>query len=394
MIWVASALVAAATILSLLTFGHYTRRERVVGSLLPSAGLVRLTAREGGTVSEVLVSEGDVVGPGQALLFISGEKKSQVMGNTGSGVTASLAMQEAALQAEVRGVDRLAVQQQDGLRRSEVLLNRELGQFARQLDLTRQQSAGYVALLERIRPLVKKGYVSQLQVQQQEAQALDSQAQTEALKRQKADTERQLSDVRSELAQLPTNSENKRSELHRQHAQLQQSMLENEAGRLNTVVATSAGTVSSLLIVAGQSISPGEALLTVVPTSSPLEAHLLVPSSSIGFVRIGTQVRLHYAAFPYQKFGIQSGHVTQVSRSALTASEAAATGGEVTENRQPRYRVRVALDRQSILAYGKAERLLAGMTVEADMLLDRRTLFEWLFEPLFGARQRMKEGGA
>jgi hypothetical protein len=34
------------------------------------------------------------------------------------------------------------------------------------------------------------------------------------------------------------------------------------------------------------------------------------------------------------------------------------------------------------------------MTVEADMLLDRRTLFEWLFEPLFGARQRMKEGGA
>jgi membrane fusion protein len=68
-------------------------------------------------------------------------------------------------------------------------------------------------------------------------------------------------------------------------------------------------------------------------------------------------------------------------------------GGEATENRQPRYRIRVALDQQSILAYGKVEHLLSGMAVEADLLLDRRTLLEWLLEPLLGARQRMKETG-
>jgi len=386
-------MVAAAIILSCLTFGHYTRRERVSGSLVPRAGLVRLTAREARTISEMLVSEGDVVVSGQALARISGERSSEALGNTGSAVTASLAMQEASLQAEVRGLKRLTARQQEGLLRSEMLLKRELGQYARQLDLTGRQSAGYISVLERIQPLAAKGYVSQLLMQQHEAQALESQAQTEALKRQKADTERQLSDVRSELAQLPASSENKQSELRRQHAQLQQAMLENEAGRLSTIVATSAGTISSLLAVTGQSISAGETLLTVLPASSPLEAHLLVPSSAIGFIRVGTPVRLRYVAFPYQKFGIQSGHVTQVSRSALTASDAVTVGGETTENRQPRYRIRVALDQQSILAYGKAERLLSGMAVEADLLLDRRTLLEWLLEPLFGARQRMKEIG-
>jgi membrane fusion protein len=171
-------------------------------------------------------------------------------------------------------------------------------------------------------------------------------------------------------------------------------MLENEAGRLSTVVATSSGTVSSLLIVAGQSVAPGDTLLAIVPDSSPLEAQLLVPSSAIGFVRVGTPVRIRYTAFPYQKFGIQSGAVTQVSRSALTPNEAGALGGEVMENRQLRYRVRVSLDRQSVLAYGKMERLLAGMTVEADLLLDRRTLLEWLIEPLLGARERLREVGA
>jgi membrane fusion protein len=393
-VWIACAIVAAAMILLCLAFGQYTRRERVPGSLVPAAGLVRLTARESGTVAEVLVAEGDVVVAGQALLRISGEKSSESLGNIGSAVTASLALQEAAVQSEVRGTDRLTAYQQEGLRRSEVFLKRELGQFARQLDLTRQQSAGYVASLERIRPLVKKGYVSQLQMQQQEAQALESRAQTEALMRQKVDMERQLSDIRSELAQLPASSDNKQSELQRQHAQIRQTMLENEVGRLRTVVATSPGTVSSLLTVAGQSVSPGEALLAMVPTASPLEAHLLVPSSAIGFVRVGTPVRLRYVAFPYQKFGIQGGHVTQVSKSALTTSEVVALGGEPAESRQSRYRIRVALDQQTILAYGKAENLLPGMTVEADLLLDRRTLFEWLLEPMFGARQRMKETGA
>lgn len=391
--WVAGALLCALVVGSTLTFGHYTRRERSLGTLVPTTGLVRLTARDAGTVWEVLVSEGTAVVPGQALLRISGEKNSQAWGHTASAVTASLIMQEVALQAEMLGVDRLAAQQRDALRQSEVLLNGELRGFARQLDIAHQQTAGYVALLERIRPLVAKGFVSQLQVQQLEAQALDAKAQTEALLRQKADAQRQRSDTRSQLAQLPTNSDTKRSELRRQHAQLQQAMLENEAGRLSTVVATSAGTVSSLLAVVGQSLVPGEPLLAMVPTSSSLEAHLLVPSSAIGFVRIGTPVKLHYVAFPYQKFGIQNGHVTQVSRSALTASEAAATGSETPENHPSRYRIRVALDRQTIVAYGKAERLLPGMAVEADLMLDRRTLLEWLLEPLLGVRQRIKASG-
>lgn len=392
-VWVAGAVLSAAVIVLWLVFGHYTRRERAVGILVPGSGLVRLAAREAGTVTEVLVSEGDVVVAGQALLRISGEKRSQALGNTGAGVAESLAMQDAALQAEAHGVDRVTSRQGDALRQSETLLNRQLGQFARQLDLARQQSASYTAVLERIRPLVKKGYVSQLQIQQQEAQAIDAEAQTQALMRQKAETERQLSDVQSQLAQLPASSENKRSELLRQRAQLHQSMLENEAGRSNTVVASSAGTVSSLLAVPGQSVAAGEPLLALVPTSSSLEAQLLVPSSAVGFVHVGTPVRLHYVAFPYQKFGIQPGHVTRVSKSALTAGEAATLGAEGADDRQPRYRIRVALDRQTILAYGKAERLLPGMGVEAELMLDRRTLLEWILEPVFGARQRMTEVG-
>jgi membrane fusion protein len=390
-IWVTAALLAATTIVMWLVFGHYTRRERVSGILVPHAGLVRLTARSPGAVSAVLVSEGDTVEIGQVLLRISGERSSQALGATGAGVADSLRLQDRALNAEEKGLEDLTSRQVDALRQSEVLLVQQLGQFSKQLELTHQQSSGYVALLERIRPLVKKGYVSQLQIQQQEAQAIDSKSEIETLLRQKAETARQLADVRSQLAQVPATSENRRNELRRQRAQLKQQVFENEAGRLSNVVATSTGIVSSLLAGAGQNVNVGEPLLSIVPASSPLEAQLLVPSSAVGFVHVGGSVRLHYVAFPYQKFGIQNGRVSQVSKSALSPNEVAAIGGTSSHDDNPQYRIRVALDRQTVPAYGKEERLLPGMAVEADLMLDRRTLLEWLLEPLFGARQRLDE---
>lgn len=390
-VWVSVAVMVAAAIVMWLVFGHYTRRERVSGMLVPHGGLVRVASRSSGTVSAVLVSEGDAVAVGQVLLRVSGERNSQALGATGAGVADSLQLQDRALSDEEKGLEEIASRQAEALRQSEALLVKQVSQFSKQLELSRQQSAGYVALLERIRPLVKKGYVSQLQIQQQEAQAIDSKSEIETLLRQKAETQRQLAEVRSQLEQIPANSESRRNEIRRQRAQLRQQNFENEAGRSSTVVATSTGVVSSLLAEAGQTISAGEPLLSIVPASSPLEAQLLVPSSAIGFVHVGTEVRLHYIAFPYQKFGIQRGRVSQVSKSALTPGEVAAIGGAGNRDGVPQYRVRVNLDRQAISAYGREERLLPGMGVEADMLLDRRTLLEWLLEPLFGARQRLDE---
>jgi membrane fusion protein len=79
------------------------------------------------------------------------------------------------------------------------------------------------------------------------------------------------------------------------------------------------------------------------------------------------------------------GHVTQVSRAPLGAGElaalalpAAGSGGE------PLFRITVALD-----ALPAGMQLAAGMRLQADVLLERRRLVEWLFEPLLGLRQRL-----
>jgi membrane fusion protein len=52
------------------------------------------------------------------------------------------------------------------------------------------------------------------------------------------------------------------------------------------------------------------------------------------------------------------------------------------------YAATVKLSKQTVLAYGKEEQLQSGMALEASIALDRRTLFEWVFEPLYSISGR------
>ena len=52
-----------------------------------------------------------------------------------------------------------------------------------------------------------------------------------------------------------------------------------------------------------------------------LEAHLFVPTRAIGFVEIGQEVRLQYDAFDYRTFGLQQGHVQEISATPLLPSD-------------------------------------------------------------------------
>jgi membrane fusion protein len=105
----------------------------------------------------------------------------------------------------------------------------------------------------------------------------------------------------------------------------------------------------------------------------------------VGFVRPGQPVRLRFEAFAYQKYGHQPGHVLQVSRTPLAASEMAALALPATASGgEPMFRITVALDETA-----HTLPLAAGMRLQADVLLERRRLVEWLFEPLLGLQGRL-----
>jgi membrane fusion protein len=53
------------------------------------------------------------------------------------------------------------------------------------------------------------------------------------------------------------------------------------------------------------------------------------------------------------------------------------------------YRVDVNLERQAVTALGQEFTLRPGMLVNADLLLERRTILEWIFEPVLQLKGRL-----
>lgn len=93
---------------------------------------------------------------------------------------------------------------------------------------------------------------------------------------------------------------------------------------------------------------------------------------------------LRYGAFPYQRFGHYEGTVGSIAKTLLLPGDASL----LLPLKEPAYLVTIELAEQSVQAYGKSFPLQAGMALDADVMLDRRTIVEWIFDPLFSLVQR------
>ncbi|MGO4700594.1 hypothetical protein [Dyella sp. 2RAB6] len=142
------------------------------------------------------------------------------------------------------------------------------------------------------------------------------------------------------------------------------------AARRGTLVrAPVSGVVASILPrECVQDAQPG------APATSRLLAELWVDQRSLDFMRKGAVVVIRYRAFPHQRFGRYSGRVLSRSLLAISANRATRQLGRPTDG--PRFRVRVWLDQHSSIVDGRTEPLIPGMTLDADILLERQQLAE------------------
>lgn len=313
----------------LFFFGSYTRHSTVSGQLLPDAGLIKIYSPITGVVLERHVQENQQVKPGDVLFVVSGERSlgagEEDRSNSQNITSASRSKPPASKSVE--------------LRRQLDLLDQQIDTQQSRLGISRKTIQSYEAL-------VAKKFVSRELLQQKQAEYLEQKSQLQTLQRERLSLSHEL-----DMQYL-------------------------------VVTATQAGTATALTADVGQTADSQKPLLCIVPANSKLHAELLAPSRAIGFVHAGDRVSLRYQAYPYQKFGRYGGTVSFVSKTALPPTEGAIYGVP-TAGGEPSYEIRVELDQQSVEVYGRQQSLQSGMTVEADLLQDRRRLYEWALDPLF-----------
>ncbi|HWT51000.1 MAG TPA: HlyD family efflux transporter periplasmic adaptor subunit [Caulobacter sp.] len=377
---IAIAVVAAGV---WVTSGVYVRKQTVVGWIIPEKGVAYVFAARGGVATAVSVLPGERVVSGRQLATLNLEvdapdgglaarERLQVLSRINE-LDVQIAQTEQSRDIEIqRALARIGAARSGAAQMgAQKLLQQQ------QLEIAERQYGRYEAL-------AKQGLVS-LSEHDAKAQAVAAQQQAVVeLGRQLEVLAAEARDAAAQAKSIPISAATTLSQLRSSKTMLEQSLAEISAQTISVLKAPIDGKVAFVNVRAGEAVSATVPLFAVSPEGGKFIAELFVPTASAGFVQRGQEVRVMVDAFSFQRFGVLTGTVVEVSQAALSPAQMPASFGL----KEPVYRVVVALPRASLNAYGKAQPVQAGMTVKADIVTDRRTFVQWMVDPLLAARAR------
>lgn len=367
-----------------VVLGHYSRTETVIGSLTPEGVLSKVYADKPGQLIWLGVTDGDVVRQGQPIATIRTEQSLEGGASPDTQRLASVAEQAKLTTRELEYENDRAGKERVRLTRLLGDLGAERDEMRSQIDLQKQAVTSTRGSFDAMTALVDKGFETRTNYEQRRQAWLAASTQLQALVQQIAEIDERHSEAEADLGKLPSEHASKVADLHNSLDQLDQRRIDIQGAQSFTIIAPIAGRVTSLQVMPGRSTDGHQPLFAIVPQGSVMQATLYAPSRAIGMARVGQPVRLMYDAFPYQRFGTFTGRIVRISHSVLAPDEVDAP----VKLQDPVYEVRVALDRQGIDAFGEVMPLEPGMTLSADVILDRRSFLDWIMEPLRAVRAR------
>ncbi|WP_019027244.1 HlyD family efflux transporter periplasmic adaptor subunit [Colwellia piezophila] len=379
----------AVAIVVFLFSAEYSRKETVRGFLMPNKGVIKSFAKQGGTIEKLWVKEGDKVIKGQLLATVIVQQNNSNGIDLSTQLTAYLNTQTNLLIDEITQHQALRVQELSNLQTQNIALGNEKVALQNQLALAEEKLTLLSEQQLHFNQLNKSGYLSNLEKERQQQALLEAKQEKQNIARLLLQHQNQLNQVSFNIKNIPQQYTLRINNLKRQQADLQRQLAHVASNYKYTITASNNGVVTGIQVVEGETLSQSTAqtkpLLHILPEGSELIAELLLPTRSAGFIQVGNNTRLRFDAFPYQRFGFINSEIIRIDQTLIMPNEIQLP----IALKEPVYRLRAKLNQQQMKAFGKAFDLKSGMLFEADIMLEQRTLIEWLLEPIYSLKGRV-----
>ncbi len=351
--------------------------------LVPVRGADPVRTLHEGIVREVRVLEAEAVTAGQRMFVVVSEP------------VGDRASERGILQAQLGGFnarlanERLRYDSQRQADENELArLTGRLQNLGRQRALKVQQLTLAREVADRQDRSVREGLTSWVAASAPRLQADQLALELEQLDTEQAETRSAEEKLRYEMAaRAAAYVELQRSVREEDaRAQARKGMLDREPGGDSNelhIDAPCTGTVLSLHVQApGAIVHESDVLAEVACADARLQAELRLPQQGLALVRAGQPVKLMYDAFPYQRYGVRYGSVRWVSPASAGGADAA------------NFRAFAALDESTVRVRGESRPLSPGMGGRAAIIVGRRSLVSYAFEPVRQLRETMEGGEA
>lgn len=380
--WAIAALVLLSA--GLVVAGKYARVETARGILVPVGGAAKLYPLHPGLVTKILVRDGDRVRAGQTLALVRVETP-DVEGKAGAEKQlGSLETQESLAGTQVDLAGRRSAGEVARLTDAIAGLHQQSEWLDEQIRLQQTMVESTTRTFNEVSPVVARGFISKSEFERRRQQMLSAQEELSRVRQQSDANRAQLAQAERERAKAILDGRSEQANARSAIETLRQQHVRVSGDANYAVVAPVSGRVTAIQASVGSVLTGQLPMMVVLPEDSKLRADIFVPTRAIGFIREGQEVRLLYDAFPYQRFGGYAAHVETISRLAVAGTETDAP----FKIEEPVYRITATLDRQQVTAYGKSTSLQPGMTLFANIILDRQSFLDWLLEPLRAVSNR------
>ncbi len=396
-----------AVVVAFLAWAYFTEVDEVAvtyGEVVPSGQIQTVQHLEGGIVSEILVQEGQIVQAGDTLIKLDPaqvySERAQMQARR-----ASLLLQAERLRAI--GMDRepdfsivgkdyasMAEDQMDIYRvqtgaqeSSRQVLANQIEQSNTELQVLNEQEntlRRHLKIVEddlRMREkLYKQGLTSKVVYLDLKREANQSLGDVNKIVKEKLMAMEASKEAQSRLAQdIAKAKEQALQEMGSVTAELAQvreaiAKLEDRVRRLE-VKAPVHGIVKGLkATTVGGVLAPGAVITDIVPLDKELIVETKITTKDVGHMRLGQPVTVKITSFDFARYGGITGELTSISATTF-----------MNEKEEPYYKGLIALDRSYVGYDPSSNRVMPGMTVQADVTTGKKTLLQYLLKPVYAS---------
>lgn len=379
------------------------------GQVIPSGQVQVVQNLEGGIVAAINVREGELVERGQVLLKIDNIIAASDL-REGRARELALSALVSRLEAEVKGKNaiefskavleetpEIAARERELFQSRRAGLDAELDILRRQEEQRRQELVELEGRLQKLEgsyrlakeeldltePMVQQGVAPQVDLLRLKRQVNDIQGDVEATRlaiprarsalaessrriserrqRFRSETLKELNDARANLSVVEANVSAQQDKVTR-----------------TEVRAPVRGTIKQVLVnTIGGVIKPGEDLVEIVPIEDTLLVEARIRPSDVAFLRPGLPATVKVTAYDYSIYGSLPAKLEDISADTIT-----------DEKGEKFYRIRLRTDRNYLGSEDKPLPIIAGMTVQTDILTGKKTVLDYLLKPILKARER------
>lgn len=357
---------------------QYARKETVRGWLVSEQGVVRVTHSNSAIVESVKRKAGDSVRRGDTIARFSNE---ETLGNGEAFASGILAE----LRDELAQTDSRELLLREEVTAKHAALDQQVRGIAHEIADTKEQMREQYARvtraaanLDRLKLARDSGALTETDFLRQQDEVAAMRLSMGRLRQESSKLNRERQQLLAAQSGLSFELKNGLASLATARAELRQRITIQEQRRLVVLQAPIDGTLATLDVVAGTRVRPQQLISTIVPERSQLAADVYVPSRAIGLIKEGQTVQLLYDAFPHEQFGVASGRVDSIAGFVSLPADVPQTFGV----REASYKVRIAVDADHVTDQTGRYALRPGMLLAAEVVLEKRTLAQWLLAPL------------